>query len=172
MSQEHQTNAKGQMFTESQWRKGLEDTFDKLTIPKANIVVIGNVPHLPVSGPVCLSQHLIDVQQCSARPDEITSSYDTADKEAVTSVGGRYIDTTPWFCSTTCTAVIGKYEVYINQGHVTKVYIILPRARHGTGAGPRTGALSGRRDAGGSSTGIVADVTQCSPKIWFPVISR
>ncbi len=122
VSQEHQSNVKGKLFTKSQWRNGLEDTFDKLTIPKANIVVIGNVPHLPMSAPVCLSQHLTDVQHCSAPLDTVASDYDTADKEAVTSVGGRYIDTTPWFCSSTCTAIVGKYEVYINEGHVTKVY--------------------------------------------------
>ena len=29
---------------------------------------------------------------------------------------------TPWFCSTTCTAVVGKYEVAINEGHVTRAY--------------------------------------------------
>ncbi len=122
VSQEHQANAQGVPFTESQWRKGLEETFAKLTIPKANIVVIGNVPHLPVTGPQCLSEHLTAVQVCSARPDKVTSSYDTADKDAVISAGGRYIDVTPWFCSNTCTAIIGKYEVYINKGHVTKVY--------------------------------------------------
>ena len=42
--------------------------------------------------------------------------------EAVTSVGGRYIDVTPWFCSTTCTAVIGNYQVYFNQAHVMGSY--------------------------------------------------
>jgi len=122
VSQEHQADLQGTPFTESQWRNGLEDTFSKLTIPKANIVVIGNVPHLPVPGPVCLSQHLTDVQHCSAPPKKVGSIYDTADKDAVTSAGGRYINTTPWFCSTTCTAIVGKYEVYINKGHVTKVY--------------------------------------------------
>ncbi len=122
VSQEHQSNVKGVPFSANQWRKGLADTFGKLTIPRSNIVVIGNVPHLPVSGPVCLSQHQTDVQQCSAAPDPETKRYNAADQEAATSVGGRYIDVTPWFCSTTCTAVVGKYEVYINKGHVTRVY--------------------------------------------------
>jgi len=122
VSQEHQSNVQGVPFTESQWRTGLEATFAKLTIPKANIVVIGNVPHLPVPGPQCLSEHLTYVQTCSAPSDKVTSSYDTADKDAVTAAGGRYIDVTPWFCSTTCTAIVGKYEVYINKGHVTRVY--------------------------------------------------
>jgi hypothetical protein len=40
----------------------------------------------------------------------------------VTSVGGRYIDTAPWFCGRTCTAIIGRYEVYFDEGHVTTTY--------------------------------------------------
>jgi SGNH domain (fused to AT3 domains) len=122
VSQEHQLNVQGVPFTLAQWRTGLEATFAELTIPKTNIVVIGNVPHLPVPGPQCLSVHLTDVQACSARPDRVTSSYDAADKDAVTAAGGRYIDVTRWFCSTTCTAIVGKYDMYINKGHVTKVY--------------------------------------------------
>lgn len=57
-------------------------------------------------------------------------------------------------CSSTCTAVVGKYEVYIDEGHVTMVYTYflqhaMERACAHVGAG----------------------VTRGSPKICFPVMS-
>ena len=122
VSQELQYDSHGQLYTIQQWRQGLLAIFQRLSIPKSNIVVIGNVPHLPKTGPSCLSLNAIAIQQCSGQPESAFRSYTLAEKAAVTSVGGRYIDTTPWFCSKTCTAVIGKYEVYIDEGHVTKVY--------------------------------------------------
>ena len=39
--------------------------------------------------------------------------------------GARYVDVTPWFCSTICTAVVGRYEVYYDQYHVTADYSIV-----------------------------------------------
>ena len=32
------------------------------------------------------------------------------------------MNVTRWFCSNTCTAVIGKYEVYFDQYHITAAY--------------------------------------------------
>jgi hypothetical protein len=35
----------------------------------------------------------------------------------------QYVDTVPWFCSSTCPAVIGKYVVYDTSGvHVSSDY--------------------------------------------------
>jgi hypothetical protein len=50
------------------------------------------------------------------------AAYDTAERTAVSAVGGRYIDTTHWFCQRTCTAIVGKYEVYFDEGHLTQEY--------------------------------------------------
>ena len=47
----------------------------------------GYVPHLLVPGPQCLSEHLTEVQACSAQPERVTSHYDAADEDAVTAVG-------------------------------------------------------------------------------------
>jgi hypothetical protein len=48
--------------------------------------------------------------------------YGQAERAAVEVVGGRYVDVTPWFCSATCTAVIGRYQVYFNKQHVMGPY--------------------------------------------------
>ena len=41
---------------------------------------------------------------------------------AAAATGSRYIDTVPWFCSTTCTDVIGRYQPYWDPYHVTAAY--------------------------------------------------
>ncbi len=87
-----------------------------------HVVILGNIPSLPDDPPTCLSLHTTDIQVCSGPPTRYLVKYNRAEKAAVTSVGGRYIDMTPWFCSRRCTAVVGNYEVYINADHVTKVY--------------------------------------------------
>ncbi len=48
--------------------------------------------------------------------------YGKAEEQAVQSVGGHYVDVTPWFCSAMCTAVIGNYQVYVDQAHVMGSY--------------------------------------------------
>jgi hypothetical protein len=36
----------------------------------------------------------------------------------------QFVDTSPWFCTTVCTAVIGSYEVYDTTGaHVSGAWV-------------------------------------------------
>ncbi len=105
-----------------QWQQGLTDTIDSLNVPKDTIDILGNIPALPQSGPVCLAQHATDVQKCSGPVRTSLSPYNRAERLAAASGGSRYIDVTPWFCSTVCTAIIGSYEVYLDQFHVTSTY--------------------------------------------------
>ena len=92
-------------------------------------VVLGDIPRLSEPAPACLSEHPDDVQACSvpATPDSgtIESRYDNFERLAASGAGGRYVATTPWFCSEVCTPVIGRYVVYMDQFHVTATY-----ARH------------------------------------------
>ena len=44
------------------------------------------------------------------------------EEAAAAATGAEYIETTPWFCSATCTAVIKNYIVYMDQIHVTATY--------------------------------------------------
>jgi hypothetical protein len=45
-----------------------------------------------------------------------------AERAAATSLGVGYVDITPWLCSATCTAVVGKYEAYLDEFHITASY--------------------------------------------------
>ena len=124
VTQEYQ-NGPGQVaYTENQWRRALEKTFAKIRGPHTRFVVIGNIPSGVPSPPDCLAAHPQQVQECSVpstNPDEI---YDQAEKTAVTAYGGRYISVRPWFCSQRCSAMIGRYFVYVNELHITASYSI------------------------------------------------
>ncbi len=114
-------------FDATQWEQGLQRALRAITSPKTRKIVLGNIPLLPQSGPTCLAAHPSDVQACSAPRGAAVSSFNQVERTVATSVGATYIDTTSWFCSTTCTAVIGNYEVYLDRKHLTATYSLYLR---------------------------------------------
>ena len=65
ITQEVRNKPDGKYYSPAQWQQGLAKTISLIHVPKNRIVVLGNVPVLPTSGPECLSQHPDDVQACS-----------------------------------------------------------------------------------------------------------
>jgi hypothetical protein len=116
----------GKSFTPAQWQAALQKTFAALKGPRTKFAVLGNIPNLGFDPPDCLAQHRSDVQACTRRvlPH---NAFNDAERRAVASVGGRYINVTPWFCSSLCTSVVGNYVVYINQLHITGTYSMVLR---------------------------------------------
>jgi peptidoglycan/LPS O-acetylase OafA/YrhL len=111
-------------YSNSQWEDGTEAFFQLIRAPKAKFVIIGNIPQLPQTGPDCIARHTNDVQLCSATRSASKTPYHQAEAAAVESVGGRYIDPTPWFCSKVCTPVIGNYDVYFDHFHMMGPYAL------------------------------------------------
>jgi peptidoglycan/LPS O-acetylase OafA/YrhL len=105
-----------------QWQQGLEATLMQLDVPKTRVVVLGNIPILPQNAPECLSRHVSDIQACSGPVITYLTPFNQAEKTAAYSVGAHYLDVTPWFCSTVCTGVIGRYDVFVDQFHVGATY--------------------------------------------------
>jgi hypothetical protein len=120
ISQEYNQAPDGVGYSTSQWRHGLEELFRAITAPKTEELVIGNIP--ATLGPNCLLQHLDDVPACSAKPLSALTPFNRAEQAASTSAGVAYIDVTPWFCATTCSTVIGHFDVYFNSSHVAVGY--------------------------------------------------
>ena len=83
-------------------------------------LILGDPPIL--GRPTCLPQHVDDIQQCSTKRSPFEARYNNADRRAATLVGGRYVSVTSWFCASRCSAVIGRYDVYFNFGHVAVGY--------------------------------------------------
>lgn len=112
----------GRMFTANEWRSGLASLLRSISGPDTKEVVLGNVPVLDEGAPQCLQRHVDDVQACSTSAKNATVPLSQADLAAATSSGAKYIDPFSWFCSTTCSPVIGQYLVYRDQLHITATY--------------------------------------------------
>ena len=83
---------------------------------------MGNLTAPPAAGPECLARNLDDVQACTGRPNPVYSAYNRAERRAAAASGARYIDVEPWFCSRTCSSVIGNVAVYTSNDHVSRYY--------------------------------------------------
>ena len=122
ITQEVRTNPQGIAYTPAQWQQGLLDTFKQMGLPPSHVVVLGNVPILPNPLPQCLVQHSSDIQACSGPPNAYVTTHNQAEQAAAAEAGVQYINTIPWFCSTTCTAVVGNMQVYWDQFHINATY--------------------------------------------------
>jgi peptidoglycan/LPS O-acetylase OafA/YrhL len=109
-------------FSASQWHNGLADLFKKIPNPHIEKIFLGNIPYLSQSGPTCLSKHLNDAQACSTPVAHAFRGLDVTEFATAQSFHVKYIDPTPWFCSSVCTAVVGKYDVYMDHFHVSAAY--------------------------------------------------
>lgn len=122
ITQEGRVKPDGRVYSAAQWQAGLQQTIRQIHVPDNHIVVLGNVPVLPRDPPLCLSQNTGDIQACSGPVTEFWQQQNQAEASAARLEGARYIDVVPWFCSTTCPAVIGRFEVYLDEYHITAAY--------------------------------------------------
>jgi peptidoglycan/LPS O-acetylase OafA/YrhL len=117
------TSSAPQLISAGQWQHGLEALLAAVRSPQIKKEVLGTTPVGSELSPTCLSAHSQDVQTCSLPTDRaVTASYDHAGRLAAADAGAAYIDPIPWFCSATCTAVVGKYVVYVDSQHITATY--------------------------------------------------
>ena len=112
-------------YPSARWQAATTAAIRQLPVPADRVIVLGNIPAHPHGGPACLSLHPTDVQACSGPQLAYLVPYNHAERRAAASTGARYIDTTPWFCSTICTGLIGRYLPFWDPFHVTATYSIV-----------------------------------------------
>jgi peptidoglycan/LPS O-acetylase OafA/YrhL len=123
VSQENTYMAPGlKWFTHSQWANGLAELFKMIQNSRTEKIFLGNIPLLAQTGPTCLSAHLADARACSTPVAQAYLRFDQTEFSVTESLDIRYIDPTPWFCSSVCTAIVGPYNVYLDRSHVTAAY--------------------------------------------------
>jgi hypothetical protein len=87
------------------------------------MILLGTIPGLARNPVLCLSGQPDDVQRCSTPTRLAEPSNARIDRATAQADGVDYVDTVPWFCSRTCTPVIGRYEVYdVSGDHVSTVW--------------------------------------------------
>jgi hypothetical protein len=113
----------GQPPTLAQWQLGLEHAIASITSPGTKKVVWGDIAYLAQTGPDCLAAHETDVQTCSTPASQaVLTDHEQVLQAAAQATGATYVATTPWLCTSTCTAVIGKYDVYADSSDITDSY--------------------------------------------------
>jgi peptidoglycan/LPS O-acetylase OafA/YrhL len=122
ITQEFRGRPDGIVYSSAQWQQGLVNTVRMLDVPARHVVVLGNTPILRQPAAECLSLHPSDVQSCSSPNAAFEAQYNRAERAAAAEVGAKYVSVLPWFCSTICTPVIGKYVVYWDKYHITGSY--------------------------------------------------
>jgi peptidoglycan/LPS O-acetylase OafA/YrhL len=121
-------------FTAATWGEGLGAFLRAVAEPDTRTAVLGDTPLVESTPDACLRQHRDAVQACStAARSAVSSAFNAAEQSAADRTGVSYVDTVPWFCSSTCTPIVGRYVVYLDGVHITGTYadylrIVLGRA--------------------------------------------
>ena len=110
-------------FSPATWTHALEQTIRAVRSPSSRVIIIGDTPVVNPNPPGCLAVNPDAIQRCSTPLRDLSRPLASAERLAASATGSRYVDVTPWFCSNTCTSVIGHHQVYANALHVTGDYI-------------------------------------------------
>ncbi len=122
ISQEAILGPKEEPYSANRWESATTTTIGKLGVPASRVVFLGNIPGFSTEGPQCLALHTDDVQSCSGWNSPYFVLHNAAEQQAAARTGARYIDVIPWFCSSICTDVVGRYEPYWDRAHVDATY--------------------------------------------------
>jgi hypothetical protein len=110
-------------FTSDQWAKGLETTIASLKSSTTKVGVIEDTVGFSVKTVTCLSTYPSAVQKCSA-PWPTTKAHGTqaGELKAATVTGVTFLATHQWFCTRSCSMVIGGFFPFVDQDHVSTTY--------------------------------------------------
>jgi hypothetical protein len=100
----------------------LSQTIARLRADGAEVVWLEDTPVPPSDIPVCLSEHLTDIELCSYSRASGLDDPTLRDKlnETAKRDGASVIDTVPWLCTVrTCPPVIADTAVYFDDSHVS-----------------------------------------------------
>ncbi|MGH9055065.1 MAG: acyltransferase family protein [Acidimicrobiales bacterium] len=103
----HYSSVYGFLPYDQQWLSGLSRMVSTIRAMGSKVVVLGPVPKPQVTVYDCLSAHLADATACTEPlATGINEAGVSAERAAVTSAGGVYIDIQPWFCTSTISAFL------------------------------------------------------------------
>ncbi|HUI03664.1 MAG TPA: acyltransferase family protein [Acidimicrobiales bacterium] len=120
VTQDLQPRPDGGRYSATQWQRGLQKLLGRIVAPGVTTYVLGDTPF--AEGPDCIFKHLRSVQGCAVTPGRRAAQYKGAESRAARGAGARYIDVTAWFCSRSCSPVIGDYDVYVDHQHLGLAY--------------------------------------------------
>jgi len=110
---------------EALWNRSFQPAVAKLKSYTDRLIVLGNVPNIEADPATCVGQGGSTPWQCSTlRDDSEYAAINRIERKATKAVGGQYIDTMEWACTTQfCPTVIGGRVAYFDQWHFSDTYV-------------------------------------------------
>jgi hypothetical protein len=120
----HYTSIYGFTPYQQPWLTGMSQMISEISRLGSRVVVIGAIPKPPFQVPHCLSAHLADAAKCAMVENTAVDLQGVlAEKAAVRSASGTYMDALPWFCAnSTCGSIVGNIEIWRDDNHITATY--------------------------------------------------
>jgi peptidoglycan/LPS O-acetylase OafA/YrhL len=120
----HYTSIYGFTPYDQQWLSGMTQMVTQIRQLGAQVMVIGPIPKPPVNVPDCLSAHLTDATACTfPLAQTVNLAGEAAERAAVVTAGGSYVNTQPWFCAgPTCGVIAGNVEMWRDDNHITATF--------------------------------------------------
>jgi hypothetical protein len=111
-------------FTSAQWQAALQGTITTIQASGARVAVIEDLVWFPQIPGQCLAAYPSAVQtNCAvANPNLADPGQQAAEQAAASATGSGFIATSQWFCTTTCSPVVGRYITHLDQGHMSATY--------------------------------------------------
>jgi hypothetical protein len=107
------------------WAQAWAATFQKIAqSPQTKMVMIEDTPWPTGDAAECVAAHTTDLTMCR-RPVEqaiVEPRRRTLVEDAAQAQGVTIVDPTPWFCTTTCPAVVGNILVWKDSSHISTYY--------------------------------------------------
>ena len=114
----------GVMMKQSTFSSGLVTSLRDLSAPGRRVILLGDIPYLHTSGPLCLAAHESDVQVCSTPTNQaVSATIQAAERSAAAKSGSTFVNVIPWLCTQKeCPAIINNIGVYVDLFHITATY--------------------------------------------------
>jgi hypothetical protein len=106
-----------------EWLNGLKQMITTIESYGAQVAVFGPVPK-PPNVPHCLSTHLTSATYCDQPLHNVINQLgELAEAKTAMAAGAFYINTQPWFCTTTtCPVMVDNMVVFRDDNHITATY--------------------------------------------------
>jgi peptidoglycan/LPS O-acetylase OafA/YrhL len=127
-----------------EWRAGLVSMFHSLQSSHTKEILLGSTPKMAKPGQACVDAHQQDLQACSLALQAAIPAMNQVEQSTAAAEGVDYIDPIPWFCSSTCPAVIGHFSVYLDTTHINATFARYLEQVLGQSLGLDTGTLTAR----------------------------
>jgi hypothetical protein len=111
-------------ISDGTWQAALERSIDQIKHDASHVALIEDLPELDASPQTCLAAYPRAVQsECAVPyPNPANAGHQPAESAAAAATGIGLISTTSWFCTATCSPVIGRYIAYYDASHVSASY--------------------------------------------------